>query len=303
MKVKYISPIGKTSYLLFDTFKSIESVYSVRECGVVFFDMFSGLGNYEQEELDYIVENKVPIVFFDSFDYGGCQDGTDEWFAFDHKKYKGEQWCDFFWDAKLNCKVVYFMRKMDKKVDYPNFVYPIELIQYPDHDFPPTTREELANRTFDICFIGTESKHRINVVESILKDGRLTINCIFTTNRISHEEWLRWHRKSKFFLEADGGGFGSERPYQLITISPMLKQNNSQLIVNDFEDMIDCIKIGDENGNCTRDEIYKLVQVCNSPDTLFSIYTKGIEKMKTYFNPEYREQYILSILKQEGICH
>jgi len=303
MKVKYISPIGKTTPLLFDTFKSIESVGSVRECDVVFFDLFSGLGEYDQEELDYIIENKVPIVFFDAFDYGGCKDGTEEWFAFYNTKYKGEQWCDFFWDAYLNCKFVYFMRKMDKNVGSPDYVFPLELIQYPDYHFPTTTKEELYNRTFDVCFIGAESTHRLNMIDSILNDGRLKINGIFTTKRISHEEWLRIHRKSKFFLEADGGGFGSERPYQLITISPMLKQSNSQLIVNDFEDMVDCIKIGDENGNCTRDEISQLVQVCNSADKLFSIYTKGIEKMKAYFNAEYREQYILSILKQEGICH
>lgn len=288
MKIYFISPIGMKTPMLFDTFiptfesKGHTIVSDIKECSVVFIDLCSFLGKFETEEWSYTWKNKIPVVFFDATDYGAMS-----------KEVFKPSFLEYFFS---NCKIVYFMRKMDKTIKYPLWVFPYEIIQYPDHDFTPVSKEELFNRPYDICFIGNTSPTRENVCNGL----RCHFKCDFVLGqpRIEHEEWLNRHRNSKLFLVADGGGFNDERAYQLITISTLLKQDNNQLVLNDFEDVVDCIKV---NEYPTRFDIEDLQLILSESHTLYSIYLNGIKKMKKYYNPEYRANYILNVLKENGI--
>lgn len=301
MKIFFISPIGFKTPNLFDSFektfqdKGHSIVTDIKDADVIFFDMFSGLGTYDEYILDKALDKEVPIICFDATDFGAMS--KEKWFL-DDSVYNDKSQDKKFVRAVIynEIAVVYFMRKMDKTKKYCPFVYPYELCYYKDHDFKPVSKEELFNRPNDICFIGNTSPTRENVING-LKDY---FKCDFSLGqeRIPHEEWLNRHRQSKMFLEACGGGFGSERPYQLITIAPMLRVHSNHLIHEDFLDGEDCWEINEIPSEVN---IESLKFLLNS-QVLYQIYLAGIERMKTYFNEEYRANYILSVLKQEGIC-
>lgn len=306
MKVFFISPIGATSPGLFETFvdtfvaEGHTIVTDINEASVAFFDSHSGYLPYDWNVCNIALEKRLPIAYFDAFDYH-C-DSSINWFGFNDFErllpliYEND-WAHFLYRvATTKIQFVYFMRKMQTNADYGENVCPLELCQYPDHDFSLTTKGELNSRPFDACFIGAESPRRKEFIEALQADGRLKLDIQFTTERIPHDEWLNRHRQAKFFIEADGGGLGSERPYQLMTIAPMLKQHNLQLIVNDFDNLNECIKIG--YSGFTVDHF---CHVLKYPDLVYNMYLNGVSKLKTYFNPEYRAKYILSILKQNNI--
>lgn len=302
LRIRYISPNGRKSDYLFDTFTPTFEKYGhkivndVKECDIVFFDYYSGLGSFNVDELDYVVEKKLPVVCFDATDFGAMS--KEKWFY--TKNYPLQREDELFLKIVADeGNLIYFMRKMDKTATFPDWVLPYELIMYPDHDFPLASPAELINREYDICFIGNTSPTRNNAVRGLLNSGEFKIKSIFPQTRLPHNEWLEFHKQSKLFLEACGGGFGSERPYQLITISPMLKVRNTQLIKNDFIDGEDCLMI---NEFPTKEDIQKVREVLNDPFTLHSIYTKGVEKMKRYFNAEYRANYILETIKERRMA-
>lgn len=173
MKIKFISPIGKYNPTLFPSFLEVLKmeghtiVDKIEDADTVFFDMFSGLGNYFIREWDVILQKRLPIVFFDESDYGGCQDETAEWFGFKEPTNYDDipQWQDIYWQALGYCQVIYFMRKKYKNSDFPKFVYPYELCMYKDCIFEPVSMDELFNRPFDIYFAGNTSPARREVYE------------------------------------------------------------------------------------------------------------------------------------------
>lgn len=294
MRIYFISPIGLKTPNLFDSFiptfiqQGHSIVEDVKDSNCVFWDLFSWLGNFDIKYLCDVINNKIPVVFFDAVDYGAMS--KEKWWYFNKAK-------DAWHEIINNCVTTCFMRKMDKTLDFPNWVQPYEVCYYKDHDFKPVSKEELFKRPFDICLIANTSPTRVNVVNG-LKD-HFKCDFILGEERLSHEAWLNRHRLSKFFISADGGGFSDERAQQLFSISPMIKQINNQLVLNDFISGVDCIKI-DEHPS--REDILELSNILNNKDKLYSIYLKGIERMKTYFSEEFRANYILETLKKEGIC-
>ena len=290
-KFYFISPVGKTTPMLFDTFietfknEGHEIVDNVNDADIVFLDWYSGLGNSPANIMSYVLENKMPIVVFDATDFG----------AMSKEKWNHSKWILL----NTNNELVYFMRKMDKTKHYPAWVHPYELIQYPDHDFQPVTKDELFNRPYDICFIGNTSPTRASLLTGLMKYKCFNIDCQFITGeRIPHDQWLERHRKAKLFISACGGGFSDERKFQLIDISPMLRNRSNHLVLNDFIDKEDCLEV---NENPTQADVEKILSVLNDQDKLYSIYIKGIDKMHKYYNENYRAKYILSILKQDHI--
>lgn len=116
--------------------------------------------------------------------------------------------------------------------------------------------------------------------------------------KLPHDEWISRARRSKMFLSADGGGYNDERSYQLIYTATLLKQDNNQIVLHDFRDGIECLKISETPSQIDIENVK--AALCNK-ERLYSIYLKGIERTGRYFNPSYRAQYILDTLKNNGI--
>lgn len=311
MRVYFISPIDKHSPGLFDSFTDVfyshgHSVASdLNDATVIFFDGHSGLFPYDWNLLNKVVEKRLPVVYFDQFDYYSGAGFSDTFYDKCNKE-KGKEWeraLRLFIDTNL--MKVYFMRKMSKTVEYPDNFYPLELYQFPDHDFPATTKEELFNRPNDLFFIGNNATPRVNICNGLREHFKCDF--FYSEQRIPHDEWLFRARQCKMFIECggggeSGGGFNSERAYQLITISPMLRCRSEQLILNNWVDGIDCMEAGDVLGNVSSDDIQRVRYILENKDRLYEIYTAGIERMHKYFNPTYRAEYVLSTLKANNIA-
>src|SRR5262245_30939831 len=121
MNFIFISPIGKKSDLLFDTFEETFKANghcitsNAGEADIAFVDLYSGLGNYDPDVMWIVGISDIPIVYLDFTDYGGMSLEK-----FDSGYYE---------NVAVDKKIVYLMRKMDKTKTYPSWVYPIECIQ------------------------------------------------------------------------------------------------------------------------------------------------------------------------------
>jgi hypothetical protein len=311
-RLYFISPIGQKTPMLFDTFEKTFAeqghciVGNINDADVVFFDGHSGLYPYNDSEIDTVIYKNLPVVFFDQFDYFSGNGYKNTW----KERYlsavvNAEHWAKAVYRFKDHLLFkVHFMRKMSKTIQYLPNVYPLELIQYPDHDFKPVSKEELFSRPFDFCFIGNKAAPRNNLCSWLARYFR----CDFVLGepRIEHNEWLNRHRQAKFFIECggggeSGGGFRSERTYQLITIAARLACYDEQIVKNDFVDMEDTVIAGDSLGNVNQYDVNKISQVLNDKERLYEIYLKGIERIHKYFNAEYRAKYILEILEENNI--
>lgn len=285
-KIFYIEPVGKSSPDLFTTMTPTfieqwhEIVNDIDQAEVILYDGFSGLGEYDLDLIAKAIESKLPITVFDETDFGGMSK---------------EIWDREVWDTlAANQKLVYFMRKMLKNVEYPSYVFPYEKVLM--NEFPLTTSQELSSRPIEIFFCGNTSPQRESVCSELSKHFK----CDFSLGqqKISHEDWLNRARQSKLFLTADGGGVSDERPYQLITISPMLRQKNQHLQVHPFKDYINCLEVSEHP---TQEEIEGIKAVLGDPEYLFEIYESGIEYMREHYSAEARANYILEVLKEQNI--
>jgi len=283
MKLIYISPVGNKSPDLFNTFAQpfenygIEIVEDVFEADIAFIDLFSYLRPMSDTAL-MAISRRISIVFWDESDYGGMslERFNSSWVG----------------DVVINQKVVYFMRKMSKGIIYPKYVFPYEKPMM--NELPLTTSQELFSRPYDIFFYGNTSPPRKSVTDELSNHFK----CDFSLGqqKISHEDWLNRARQSKLFLTSDGGGFSDERPYQLITISPMLRQKNNHLQVHPFSDCINCLEVSEHP---TQEEIAGIKAVLNDPDYLYEIYTEGIFHLQSYYSAEFRAKYVLEIINKQ----
>ncbi len=274
-KIIYIEPTGYHTPLLFDTFKETFSKEGYvetddeRETDYFFIDLYS-----YQKSARFVPFVEDKLVFFDFSDYGGMsKEEQPNW-----SKHNGGN------------KVIYFMRKMDKTKQYPPYVYPIEHII--ECDFPLVTKEELFNREYDVCFVGNESPQRREAAYKLQQQFKCDFYWTSENEKLSHEQWIKRHYNAKMFLESDGGGYGSERPFKLMSTAPMLRQKNTMLRINDWQSGIDCLDISDT---------YVIGELLKDKDWLYEVYINGHNKLKAYFTAEYRAKYILDVLKQNGL--
>ncbi|HEY6437887.1 MAG TPA: hypothetical protein VIY47_14950 [Ignavibacteriaceae bacterium] len=286
MNIIYISPIGSPNPHLFPAFKKTfteqghREVYHAEEATHCFIDIQSGTISYHQNILDVVSERKIPIICFDSREFGPLNK---------------EKWSPVL-DAEI-----YFIRNMDKTEKYPLNVFPYDWPIFPGSDLPPATKDELFSRPYDCCFIGTPSPTRENVINGILKDGRLKLHYEYRdhTRRYSnYEQWLYEHRKAKTYLNCDGAGFTNERSNQLFSIAPMLRVINNHKPANALEDGINCLEI---NEHPTADDIEKVVDILAHKEWIYDIYIDGINLMKTKCSYEGVSDYVLKILNENGI--
>jgi len=296
-KFYLISPIGYSSPDLYPSFVSAFEkeghtiTNDINEVDVVFFDLHTRLFDYDNSVLADVLRNKLPVVSFCEFDFGGMSKEV-------YPAYANQQQ-DFFGEAKeKNIKLIHFVRKMDKTKTYPQNIFPYEKCIM--NDFPLTTSQELFSRPYDIFFIGNVSTTRANMLTGLLKYKTLHIDCHWTNEKgkIPHEEWLNRSRGAKLFVSCCGGGFSDERPYQLTTIAPMLKNKSNHLQPHPFTDMVNCVEVDEVP---TEKDIEKILSVLNDENKLFEIYSNGAEHLKKYYTEEGRANYILKTLSENNI--
>lgn len=256
--------------------------------------------SYSQGDLNHILNNKIPIVFFDCFDHRGTPTHHCTWPGKNNWEdcKNNQDWGRFMFEAKDRCQIIYFMRKMQLSVDYPPWVYPLEYPLF--NDFPLATRAELSARPYDVCFLGETGHVREKAIAGIKADGRLRADLehVPCNKRTTLEDWIARHRNSKTFLEIDNT-MGSERPMRLMTVAPMVRVKSDHKIPVPRVDMVHHIEIGDYDGTVTPSDIDKVLAVVRDPDKLYSIYTAGALHMKSFYSLEARNFYIVCTIEKE----
>ncbi len=257
--------------------------------------------HYDEAVLETVVRRHIPIVYFDNFDYYGTDtyhctwSGKNDWA--DMLKIPDQQWAQFMYRASRpgNCRVLYFMRKMQVSQTYPDWVFPLE---YPLFDsYPMATKDELFNRPNDVCMLCNASQPRLNAAADLLADGRLKCDVCATMGvRIPHDVWVARHRHAKLFVECDAS-MGSERPQRLMTVAPMLRVRSDHRLPFPREDMIHQVTVGNYDGHIGSMDVDKILSVVNNKDLLFSIYTQGAEHMERYYSMGARCNYVIDTME------
>lgn len=287
MNIIYISPVGGYNKNLFPYFYETFNanghrwVTNVEEATHCFVELQIE-GNKYPPEFDTLVERKIPIICFDSREYG---------------EGRMEDWQPVWFDPNI-----YFIRNMRKYFKYPSNCYPFDWAVFRDTDFPPTTKEELFAREYDVAFLGTmSSKARENICIAIIKDGRLKFNYQdrdHTKRFPTYEQFLNEHRKAKLYLSCDGSGLTNERPMQLYSIAAMLKNKSHLRSANPYKDLINCIEI---NYDPTVEDIDKILHVVEDAEWLYDIYIGGINHARTHLSHDAVSNYVLKTLSGNNI--
>jgi hypothetical protein len=314
MKIFILEPTGQKSYELFstmvETFMSQGHIFIEKavDADVIFYDLWNVGGIYCKRDVETILFWQKPVVVFDFKDQWGSPQHRPNWWGFDENKILGEKCSDGQrWAVHLKQLLdaglvkLCFVRKMAKGWGYPDWVRPIECCIWPGHDFEPASRDDYVNRPHDACFIGNATPWRANAVGTLIKFG-FDVRFFFPYFRMEHDEWLQEHRYSKTFIEADGGGFGSERIYQLATISAQLRIRNEQRMAYPWTDGVNCLEVGSWMG-CVSEigENELLRQRLNDHDFMYSIYMNGVKHLHAYYTPEARSRYVLEQMATVGL--
>lgn len=284
MKIVYIHPNNHINPVLFPRLKGTFTKYGHTETNNpaesthCFIEIVSGTFSYDQNILDVVLQKAIPIYAMDNREWGGM---------------KNEKWHPI----EGITPNIYFVRNMNKTEQYPDNVFPYDWPFFPECDYPMTTKEELNSRPYDCCLIAAESPTRRNVVDGILKDGRLKLNYKFLdhTQRLPCEQWVAEHRKAKLYISCEGGGYSNERPNQLFSIAAMLNVTSNYSPANKLKWGVDCLEISEHP---TKEEIDEILEVIQDKDWLFDLYTGGVEFTKENLSSEAVANYILEILKQ-----
>lgn len=258
-------------------------VDNIEEADCVLFDLHSRVFDYNQDDIDYLCQSRIPIATFCEWDRGGLS--SDEWPSptihnqrkvFKHIKNNG-------------IKSVHFCRLLDKTKQYPENLYPYEKPY--SYEEPLLSPDELFAREWDICYIANHSPSRQSIADAIVKDGRIKHIISLGNKKLPFDEFLKMHKKAKLFINSSAGGYTCERPQCLFSIAGMIRQNTQQLLLHDFTHGENCLRVDNPPTQKDLDEIFEIV---NDKERLYSIYKRGVEFVKEYYSADYIANDILS---------
>lgn len=281
---------------------------------VILIDLQLSFESYDAYAMQMALSSRVPVVAFNFADYYETPGrGITHWhevYNIDgysgitrHKYVAKQEWAPYIMQAyELGLIKLQFLRQMMNTAEYPSFVEPIEFVDPNPMDRRDVTKDAITSLSSDMCFIGMPSVSRCNMLCSVLQTGLVKMDWMFpyAEIRLENKDWRDRIAYSKFFIEADGAGYGSNRPQQLCGIRPMLKQKNSRLCVYPWTSGVNCIEVGDGHGNVSLEEVVQLREVLDNPERVVEIYEAGYEHIQK-FSAKNRAEYVLEKMATHGV--
>lgn len=263
--------------------------YVVSEADVFLLDLHTRISDYSETILYKVKESGKPIVTFDEWDRG-CM-SSDEW-----PNPLTRQQQDIFQHIQSGIKTSHFCRLLDKTKFLPPYLYPYEKpILYEE---PFCTPDDLFNREYDICYIANSAPNRDAIAQGLVNYGKLRCHIALGQKKLEFPEFLQWHKRAKLFINSSAGGYTCERPQLLFSVAGMIRQNTNQLLLHDFTDLVNCIRISSPPKREELDIIYNIV---NQKYQLHDLYSRTYSFIKEYYSKDYIAAYILNVLKQNEI--
>lgn len=292
MRIYLLSPEGvPMNQVLFPTMiKTFEErgnvfVNGIDNCDTVFFDLHSRLSDYQQSDIDFVLQSNVPIVTFDEWDRGNMS--SDEWpHPLTDQQYQ-------IFATIQNSRFVHFCRLLDKtKKQLPN-LFPYEKpILYEETIL---SSSELFERPYDVVFLANTSPSREAIGQALLNDKRLKCHVSLGAQKIPFNIFVEWHKRGKLFVSSGAGGFTDERCQNLFSVAGIIRERSNQLLANDFIHLENCLRIDNPPSKQDLDTLYQIV---NDKERLYEIYMNGYRFMKTHYSEEAMSNYILDTIQK-----
>lgn len=257
---------------------------------IVMLDLHTRISDYKEIDVEWLLQNKVPVVIFDEYDRGGLSNEIyPEPLTLQQKKI-------FQHIEENNIPVIHFCRLLDKTQKYSLLHYPYEKpILYEE---PPVSAEELFSRPYDVCLIANTSPQREAIAAALRSDKRLKCIIKLGEPKIPFNEWVDLHRQAKFFVSASAGGYSNERIQSLFSISALIQERTDQLLLHPFSHAQNCLKV---NQPPTQLDLQTIVDVCNDKQRLFAVYKNGVNFVKQFYSAEYIASDMLSKIQKHGL--
>lgn len=254
---------------------------------VLLVDLHTRIFDYDERELEWLLNSRVPIITFDEYDKGGLS--NLDW---PHPlTYQQKQIFDHI--ERHNIKSVHFCRLLNKSNKYPPNLFPYEKpILYQTKQL---SSEDLFNRQYDVVGIMNTAPQREAIKKALEEDGRLKCNIILGADKIPLQDWINEHKRGKFFISASGGGYSSEKPQHLFSVAAMLQENTDQLLLHEPIHLMNCIKISSPP---TKADIDNIVDIVNNKEALYQIYEINYNFMTAFYSAEYIANFILQKILQ-----
>lgn len=257
---------------------------------VILLDLHTRIADYDQDDVDYIIDSCKPICTWDEFDKGGLSNldwpeplTNQQKQIFDHIK-------------KKNIPSIHFCRLLNKNNKYPPNVFPYEKPIL--HEEELKTPDELFNRPYDLFWIANSAPSREAIAKVFREDGRFKCNIVLGAAKIPFDEWLNQCRQSKMFIKASAGGFSDERLQALFSISAMVLERNDQLLAHPFTHGENCLMI---DSPPTKQDLDTIFEYLNDKETLYYLYLNNYNYVKSNYSEQAWGNYYLNIMKKDGI--
>jgi hypothetical protein len=282
MKVYFLNPQGVMPnphlFPLWEpTWRSLgwEFQEDIRAADLILFDLHSRLGTYNQDDIDWIVNNPTNLVSFDEWDRGNMS--TDIW-----PNPLTEQQKQVFNEIyKGSIRDIHFCRLLDKTKSRRHNIFPYEKpILYQE---PMLSADDLFNREFDVVFIANSAPSREAIATALREDGRLSYYISLGAPKIEFTDFVNKHRNGKMFISSAAGGFTDERCQHLFSVAAIIRQRNDQVLLHDFTHFDNCVRI---DSPPTKEQIDMILSVVNNKEELYEIYKAGYEFMTTHYSPQ-----------------
>lgn len=265
------------------------------DADVVFLDLHAACFPFEPGLLTALLARRSRLVVFEWCDKEFAWSGDDDWRAAERSSFRGQAWIPFLRAANAAGLIVaHFVRGYRGDYAYPATVHPIGEVLV--HQEPVADYATFVARPHDIVYIGNRSVCRERIGGALQASGLFRMDVRFVTDRIPGPEWFSAMRAGRWFLEADGGGYGSARPYELCTIAAMLRQRCPRVVVGDWLPQAECIEIGDADGEVTAAELGALQRLLCDHERAYAIYLAGAAKLTTVFTAAARAERVVAVV-------
>jgi hypothetical protein len=259
----------------------------IEDCDVVLFDLHTRIANYKQNDIDWVCQNRPKLATFDEWDRGNLSE--DLW----PYPLTGQQKDVFYHSYEAGGRQINFCRLLDKNISYSVKIFPYEKpILYEE---PLLSKDDLFNREFDIAYIANSAPSRDSIANALIEDGRLKCYISIGEKKIPFEEFVKQHKRAKFFISSAAGGYTDERCQCLFSVAAIIRQRTDQWLLHDFTHLDNCLRI---DAPPIKEDLDTIVEIVNDKDRLYEIYLSGYNFMKTYYSKEYIAGNILETIEK-----
>lgn len=268
----------------------------------------------DENSFRIIVERRIPTAFLDVHDYYTyllCDSGILSQCGF-----LSPRWAEYQSGNKLN-RIRWFHHEL-VTVGIPTIHFKIWKFDKQEGVFPYTpcvshvqdlvSFDQFCSREYDVVTIANKFVSREDAVKVLRQAPLRSLFHLYDAVRpMNFNEWVSLHGQSRMFLEVCAGAQGTARPFELGTVSLMLKQRDRVHWPEPFKwtHNESCIEMGKPTVPITMEDVEEIIPIVRDRERLYQLY-KNCHAKTLQFSPEniaaYVKKTIVDNLPLYGKC-